>query len=628
MGRYGPGGASRGIALAVFILSFSIVLGCQAWTVPSSPGQASARLAGTRAHQAETAAAASQNPPAPLLPAGEAAERVPAPVELTAPNSRALPPLAPESPSSGPAPAQPPAEAEEEVPPEPLQLTLIQAVAMGLERNLQLKIELINPLIEETRVMEALANFDSVLFANTSFQHRRSLLIAASALDPVTGAPVRDEERSESFVTAAGFRKPLTTGGTFVTQFSAQRYQFNVTGPTRQFTDIGFLNYGEWKDVSPLVMNPSVTTDLTFSLRQPLLRNAGTKVNEAAIDIARTGRQAARYDYEARTLSTIADVTQAYWTLVFQRELLTVRERSLKYARDLYEATARAVQFGTLPAIEVIRTKEAVAIRAADLILARAAVDAAVDRLRRLLRGSAEDVPDDQTIVPLDSPSGPHGPVDEKRAIYIALMRRSDFLAAKERAKADDTRLVVAKNQLLPLLDLGLSFNVNGLGGNLASSLGSKHHSPLNEVGIFHSDYYDATVAINLEWPVGDRLASSQYTRARLGKLSHLLQLKDMEEQVILEVREAIRAVVTSAERIGSTATARDLAAERLAAEQARYQAGAGRSLDVLEAQDQLDRAEGEALRARIDYHMALVALSERQGTLAEEFFTGSFPAQ
>jgi outer membrane protein len=507
---------------------------------------------------------------------------------------------------------------EAEVPPVPLQLTLPQAIALAVERNLQLKIELINPLIEETRVMEALAAFDTVLFSDNSFQHKHNLLIAPSSLDPVTGAPINSELRSENFIMAAGFRKPLTTGGTIATQFSAQRYQFNV-GLEQIFP--GFF-------VRPLVLNPSVTSDLTFSVRQPLLQNAGTKVNKAGIDIARTGQRAARYDYDARTLNLIADVTQAYWVLVFQRELLKVRERSLKYAQDLYEATARAVGFGTLPAIEIIRTKEAVATRASDLILARAAVDTAGDRLRRLLRGSAQDIPDDQLIIPLDSPSGPHGPVDEKRAIYIALMRRTDFLAAKERAKADDTRLVVAKNQLLPLLDLGLSFNVNGLGRTLDGSLDATDGSPLKEEGIFRSHYYDVTATVNFEWPVGERQAQSLYTRTRLTKLSHLLQLKDMEEQIVLDVREAIRAVVTSAQRIGSTATARDLAAERLAAEQARYQTGAGRSLDVLEAQDSLDRAEGEALRARVDYHVALAALSQRQGTLSEEFFTGTFPTQ
>jgi outer membrane protein TolC len=407
------------------------------------------------------------------------------------------------------------------------------------------------------------------------------------------------------------------------TQFSAQRYEFEVAGPSIQFVfPVG------WRYVYPLVLNPSVTSKLTFSYRQPLLRNAGTKVNEAGIDIARTGQQAARYDYDAKTLNVIGDVTQAYWVLVFQRELLTVRERSLKYAQDLYDATARAVAFGTLPAIEIIRTKEAVATRASDLILARAAVVTAGDRLRRLLRGSAQDIPDDQLIIPLDSPSGPHGPVDEKRGIYIALMRRSDFLAAKERAKADDTRLVVAKNQLLPLLDLGLSFNVNGLGSTLDGSIDARVPGPVKELGLAHSHYYDAAAAINFELPVGNRQAQSLYTRIRLAKLSHLLQLKDMEEQIVLDVREAIRAVNTSAERIGSTATARDLAAERLAAEQTRYQAGAGRSLDVLEAQDQLDRAEGEALRARIDYHVALVTLSQREGTLTEEFHNRTFPAQ
>ena len=503
----------------------------------------------------------------------------------------------------------------------PLRLTSSEAVALALRNNLKLQIELLNPLIEETRVMEALATFDATFFLNSTFETRQNLLTAGSAIDPFTGSVIRDEYRSDSFTVAAGLRKPLTTGGVFATQFSAQRYRYNQPGPSLQFLFPGF-----WSFVQSPVINPSVTTDLTFSLRQPLLRSAGREVNRAALEIARTGEQAARYGYQARMVGLIADVAQAYWELLYQRRVLKVRERSLGYAQDLYQSARLAVAQGTLPPIEVIRTREAVASRQADLVLSRAAVQDAADRLRRLLRSGASDIPDDQPIIPTEGPPTDHRPIDRNRAIYTALTQRADFLAAKERAKANDLRLAVARNQLLPLLDLSVSFNINGLGGNLASALGSKHHRPLNEVGIFHSSYHDFSAAINFELPLGNRRARSLYTRTRLTKLSQLKQLKDMEEEIIFQVREAVRALNTSAERVTSTAAARDLARERLEAERARYQAGTGRSLDVLEAQDQLARAEADWLRAQVDYRLALVSLAERQGTLLEEFLTGPSP--
>lgn len=511
--------------------------------------------------------------------------------------------------------------AERSVPEEtaPLRLTLSEAVALALKNNLKLQIELLNPLIEETRVMEALAAFDTTFFLNSTFETRQNLLIAGSAIDPFTGSVIRDEYRSDSFIVAAGLRKTFPTGGTFVTQFSAQRYRYNQPGPSLQFVFPGF-----WRYVQSPVINPSVTTDLTFSLRQPLLRNAGPRVNRAAVDLARSSEQAARYDYQARAVSLVADVAQAYWELFYQRRLLEVRRRSLRYAQDLYRSTEAAVAQGTVAPIELVRTRGAVAARRADLLLSRAAVRNAADRLRRLLRSDASDLPDDRPILPAEEPTLEHRPIDTNRAIYTALTHRADFLAAKERAKANDIRLAVARNQLLPLLDLTLTFNINGLGGNLASALGSKHHRPLDEVGLFHSSYHDFSAALNFELPLGNRRARSLYTRTRLNKLSQLKQLKDMEEEIIFQVREAVRAVNTYAERVESTATARDLARERLEAEQARYRAGAGRSLDVLEAQDQLARAEADWLRALVDYRLALVSLAERQGTLLEEFLTGS----
>jgi len=490
---------------------------------------------------------------------------------------------------------------------------------MALENNLQLKIELLNPLIEETRVMEALANFDSVFYVNSMLETKQNLLIAPSAIDPFTGSPTRGESRNDSFIFASGLRKPLPTGGTFVTQFSAQRYRFNQPGPSVQFVFPGF-----WRYVQSPVINPSVTSDLTFSLRQPLLRNFGTKVNQASIEIARIDQKAARYAYQARCATIIGDVNQAYWELVYQRRLLEVRRRSFEYARDLHQATARAVRLGALAGIEAIRTKEAAASREADLVLSRAAVGNAEDRLRGLLRRSRADIPDEQTIIPVDEPAVEYEPTDEKRALYTALTCRSDFLAAKERAKANDVRLVVAKNQLLPLLDLSVSFTINGLGGNLSSSLWSHGHDPLEEVGIFNSSYQDFSATINFELPIGNRQAQSLYTRTRLTKLSQLYQVTKMEEDIVEQVLAALRNLKAYAERVTSTTETRELAEQRLEAEQAGQEAGTSRVLDVLDAEDRLAQAQAKVLRARVDYRLSLVALAESQGILVEQSLNGS----
>jgi len=495
-----------------------------------------------------------------------------------------------------------------------LELGLADAIRMALENNLSLRIQLLNPLIEETRVLEAMSAFDSVLFLQSVLEGKQNLLISPTSIDPISLAPIREQSRADNFVVSAGIRKPLGAGGVFVTQLSAQRHRFNAPGPTRDI--FGRL-------VRTPVINPSVTTHLTFSVQQPILRGGGREVAQAPIKITRLSRDAARLDYQSEVINIIGSVARAYWELVYQRKLLRVRVWSLNAAQDLYDATKEAVDFGTLPLIELDRAAGEVALRKTQLVSAQTAVGNAEDRLRRLLRGSAEELSTETYLRLTDSPELEHQPLDEKRAIYTALMRRPDLQAAKEQAKANTIRLTVAKNQLLPTLDLGASYTINGLGGNLSSALWSRTHEPLKEQGLFKSQFHDFRLFLNFEVPFGRRQAKSQYTRTELAILHQLLQIKDLEEQIVFDIREAVRTVNSSLKQAETAAYAQELAQRRLDAEEEQYRAGTGRSLDVLDAQTEVALAEAETLRAVFSYRVAMISLAQRQGTLLEEFLAG-----
>jgi len=89
-----------------------------------------------------------------------------------------------------------------------------------------------------------------------------------------------------------------------------------------------------------------------------------------------------------------------------------------------------------------------------------------------------------------------------------------------------------------------------------------------------------------------------------------------LENDIITEVKAAVREVETNLRRIDTNRQARELAEERLSAEEKRFELGLGRSLDVLEAQKDVTSAESAELRAIIDYNVSLVDLAKAQGTL------------
>ena len=94
-----------------------------------------------------------------------------------------------------------------------------------------------------------------------------------------------------------------------------------------------------------------------------------------------------------------------------------------------------------------------------------------------------------------------------------------------------------------------------------------------------------------------------------------LVSLKQLEQQVVVEVDNASGQIVTSRQRIVSTVEARRLARESLSAGEERLKAGTGTTFEVLELQEELATAEYAELLARSDYNKAVAEYHRVTGT-------------
>jgi len=92
---------------------------------------------------------------------------------------------------------------------------------------------------------------------------------------------------------------------------------------------------------------------------------------------------------------------------------------------------------------------------------------------------------------------------------------------------------------------------------------------------------------------------------------------------VALEVREAVRQVRTTLERIEATKRARELAAGQLRIEEKRLEAGVSTTFQVLEFQDDLARAEANESRAATDYRKALATIDRVTAATLEKYQLG-----
>lgn len=108
-------------------------------------------------------------------------------------------------------------------------------------------------------------------------------------------------------------------------------------------------------------------------------------------------------------------------------------------------------------------------------------------------------------------------------------------------------------------------------------------------------------------------LRTAKATKEQIG-----LQLKQLEQQVLILIENAIASATTSFQRVGATREARIYAEAALEAEQKKLQSGKSTSFEVLRLQRDLTTARSAEIRAVADYNIALAQVALNEGTTLE----------
>src|SRR3989338_5475628 len=292
--------------------------------------------------------------------------------------------------------------------------------------------------------------------------------------------------------------------------------------------------------------------------------------------------------------------------------------------------------------IEITQGQAEVAMREEDVIISQNRVESVEDMLKKIINienhpfippsegGEGEGLKGgwDLAIVPTDAPKVLPENVVMEESIKVALENRPEYKQAEIDLKNKNIQVEYKKNQLHPSLDLVGSLKLNGISGDaedviglsgtpLRSSFGGDYFKSYDR--LISGNYYDWSVGLSLQIPLGNRAAASSYTAAKLDIEKGLKSLKNLEHQIFVEVREAVRSIETNKKRVNTTAVSRRLAEEKLSAEEKKYAVGMSTSFNVLEYQRDLIAAKTREISAIIDYNKSLVNLERVKGTTLEK---------
>ncbi len=455
-------------------------------------------------------------------------------------------------------------------------LTIDGCIERALEHNLDLRIERLNPRRTRWNILREQAAFEPALTASATYQD------SSEPLDPernqATG--VSDSE-TETLRLRTGLEGTLPSG---------TAYRLDA-----------FNNRSEGTFAPDTVHVGNVALTLT----QPLLRDFWFGPNTASLRVARKDRQVALETFAAQVIDIVTATENAYYELVFAIEDHQARQQDLAEAEALLADNRKRLEVGVLSSLDVVQAEAGVAEREEAVIITARAIRDRENDLKRLI---SDNLLEFRGVRFLPEPNPPVAPVvlDVDSSLLTALELRPEYRRARHEIERRGIEVAFNRNQLWPEVDLEASYGLNGRGGSfdqLADDVGS-------------TDNPVWTVGVVVRVPLGNRRARADYQGALLDEERALLELKRLEQEIVVEIDNAVGSVITNRKRIEATAAAVRLAEESLRAERERLQNGLSTSLLVLQAQSALADARAAAIRARTDYDKSLVELARAEGTV------------
>lgn len=375
-------------------------------------------------------------------------------------------------------------------------------------------------------------------------------------------------------------------------------------------------------------------TQLEFGVRQPLLRGAGRNFNNIAgpnarpgfnfsngILIAQLNDRISRDDFQLNLRTYVRDLYAAYGDLAREYE----NYESVSLSRDLaYEVwqTVLAKSKAELEGGEANKEAQARAKyfsyrRQVQLALGGEGGNGGMyvteRRLRQLMGLPAID---GELLKPVRRPVSVKFAYDCENMAARAMTSRVELHRQSTRVHQQHLRLIAAKNFLLPQVDLIGRYRLRGFGDDLTGD-GPRFASAQED--FFSFDHQEWEFGLEMGVARGRRQAKAAVLNAKLQLSREQAILDEQRRSVRHEVSDACAEVASAFAALESSLEQVAASRDRLQSSRALFAADKIQIEFLLDAQEELFRAETQLAADRARYSMSLINVSNVTGTLLRD---------
>jgi len=499
-------------------------------------------------------------------------------------------------------------------------LTLREALALALENNKDIAVTRQNSRIAEFDLRAARGVYEP-RFAGQTYYERATVPNISFFTPQITNTT------TSSIVGNAGLTAYVPQFGTVL----------NAT-----------LNNNRASTTNPIsIISPQYNSSFTVGLTQPLFRGRSFDQQSHTIEIAKRNLSLTDAQFRQRTIETVANVQRAYWDLTFALRNLQVQRDSLRDAQAQLEHNRRLVDEGQLAPIDIVAAETQVANFEQSVYDALNVVNQAENGLKNLISPNRNDRLWSQALTPVESVEVRIPEITLESAVATAIRNRPELEINDAQREINRVDQRFFREQKKPQIDLVAGYTSAGVGGTLNPNFTNpllRNCTPgstdptcvaaaqsqaqlLQSVGgggtaitdILSNKYPTFRAGVQFNLPLfGDKTARAQYGRSLVEGERIETQREQIEQNIQVDVRNALQAVRTAEARLRSASISRENTQRQYESEQRKLDEGQSDVYRVLERQTALTIARSNELRARTDLNKAIADLERATGNSLE----------
>ncbi len=455
-----------------------------------------------------------------------------------------------------------------------------------------------------------------------------------TSFDPIITSTLQvDKDYSESV--SALSPVPVISQNTYTANFAyTQGFQWGTA------LNLGFNNTHATTNLTTSLLTPQISSNFQFRVTQNLLQGFGSLPNLRFLHIAKNNREISDVAFRLQIITTVDQIEDMYWDLVYAYENVRVQQEALTYAQKALSDTQQQAKVGTVPPIQVVSAQSTVATDQQNLILAQNNLQLEQLLMKNAVSRSIEDpllaeadvIPTSTMQLPQQEPVVP-----TQDLIGEALNHRAELVESRIDLSSRDLSAKAVRNDMLPLLQAYAYYGGSGVGGDINPTCkvsGVTCYSPttvpppfvnggpvsyagtLNQ--LVNSTAPDKGFGLSLSIPLRNREAQANQVRADLEYRQAQVRLHQLENQVRIEVRNAQFDVKQNRVAVEAAQAAVDSARQTLQSDQEKLKVGLTTTTAILQDASVLTTAESSLVSAKAAYEKSRIELDRATGLLLD----------